>query len=473
MSASTYAPLVLRWLALGIPISFATAIARVTSRAPFRTTKQAATLALGLALAVAMLYAFLPGVARTESGSVPISLLDRLVRIDVVTCAMLLLVTFLALVIVSYSQSYLHGEADQPRYARALLTTLAAVSVLVLSRQLMILALAWLAMSLALHQLLIFYRDRQQAQLVAHKKFLLSRCADACMLGALLLIARAVGSLDLDRVDAWAKTHPTLPVSLQLAAVLLVLAVSLKSAQLPFHGWLIQVMEAPTPVSALLHAGVVNMGGLVLIRLAPLMEHALFARSLLVVLGTTTAVVGALVTTTRVSIKVALAWSTCAQMGFLLVECGFAAWHLALLHLVAHSLYKAHAFLSSGGTVDTWRATTFAPQSRNVNWLGLLGTNPRSSGAVLASVLTLGFFGFAWHWIAGRLLPSTTTSPPFGSAVVIAGMMVLVTTQSFLRFRPRAPRAREIYALLFAGLYLDEIFTRLTFRVWPPRLQRP
>jgi NAD(P)H-quinone oxidoreductase subunit 5 len=119
--------------------------------------------------------------------------------------------------------------------------------------------------------------------------------------------------------------------------VLLVASAALKCAQLPFHGWLIQVMEAPTPVSALLHAGVVNIGGFLMIRLAPLMTQSEIAQTLLVICGCTTAVIAALVMTTRVSIKVALAWSTCAQMGFMLLECGLGAYPLALLHIVAHS----------------------------------------------------------------------------------------------------------------------------------------
>lgn len=93
------------------------------------------------------------------------------------------------------------------------------------------------------------------------------------------------------------------------------LAAVLKCARLPFHGWLIQVMEAPTPVSALLHAGVVNLGGVVLLRFAPVVDRAVETRALLVVVGVLTAVVASLVMTTRVSVKVSLAWSTCARWG--------------------------------------------------------------------------------------------------------------------------------------------------------------
>ena len=157
--------------------------------------------------------------------------------------------------------------------------------------------------------------------------------------------------------DAAASSRPPL----HLATVLLVFGVLLKTAQLPFHGWMLQVMEAPTPVSALLHAGVVNIGGFVMIRLAPLMAHASIAQGMLIGVGLFTTIVASLVMTTRAAIKGVLAWSTIGQMGFMLVQCGLGAWHLALMHLLAHSLYKAHTFLSSGSVVQTWRGASLVP----------------------------------------------------------------------------------------------------------------
>lgn len=132
-------------------------------------------------------------------------------------------------------------------------------------------------------------------------------------------------------------------------------------------------MEAPTPVSALLHAGVVNMGGFVLLRVAELIGLVPSAQWLLVIVGSLTAVLAGMVMLTRISIKVRLAWSTCAQMGFMLMEIGLGLYELALLHLVAHSLYKAYAFLSSGEAVERARLHDFqAPQSVNGKAVGAL-----------------------------------------------------------------------------------------------------
>ena len=133
---------------------------------------------------------------------------------------------------------------------------------------------------------------------------------------------------------------------------MLALAAVLKSAQFPTHGWLTEVMETPTPVSALLHAGVINAGGFLLIRFADVMLLAPGVLAALVMIGGFTALFGSLVMLTQPAVKTSLAWSTVAQMGFMIFECGLALFPLALLHIVAHSLYKAHSFLASGGAVE-------------------------------------------------------------------------------------------------------------------------
>jgi NAD(P)H-quinone oxidoreductase subunit 5 len=137
-----------------------------------------------------------------------------------------------------------------------------------------------------------------------------------------------------------------------VAASFLAVAALLKSAQFPTHGWLTEVMEAPTPVSALLHAGVINAGGFLLIRFADLLLLAPGVLALLVMIGGFTALFGSLVMLTQPAVKTSLAWSTVAQMGFMILQCGLALFPLALLHILAHSLYKAHSFLASGGAVE-------------------------------------------------------------------------------------------------------------------------
>jgi len=503
--------LVIRALALAIPAAFALA-ALVRPRLAEVACAFALASTFGASLALAI------GAVQNDVSALG-------VRLDVTTCVMLFLVCGIGLVVSRYSRTYLQGDPRIASYFRWLLLTLSAVSALVIASNLLVVAAAWTATSLALHQLLTFYPDRTAALVAAHKKFLVSRLADVCFWSCLALVQLGVGSLELDRVFDWAGAHPDLTSSMHAAAVLAVIAVALKSAQLPFHGWLTQVMEAPTPVSALLHAGVVNIGGFVMIRLAPWMAHAPAAQLLLVVIGLVTTIVAALVMTTRVSVKVALAWSTCAQMGFMLVQCGLGAWHLALLHLVAHSLYKAHAFLNAGSAVEGWRVhEMMKPQPRSssrdfgmATFVALSGaavcvsvfehlgpTHSRADSSVWVLAMLVGLsvvpmlvrratpgalsmaagaasaaavagLYIAWHSAAAQLLPgaqSPSALTSVGWLLVGAGLVGLFAVKATLTLRPDGRLSRAVYPWLFAGLYLDERFTRLTFRIWPPRLQR-
>ena len=436
-------------------------------------------------------------------------------RLDLVTIVVLLLVSFVGWVIVRYSRTYLSGEARQPSYIAALMATLAAVSVVVCSNNLGVLALAWLTSSLTLHRLLTFYGKRPAALVAAHKKFLSSRLADLSLFSAVALIGAHFGTLEIDRIIQLASFEGARE-ALTAAALLIVVTALLRCAQLPMHGWLIQVMEAPTPVSALLHAGIVNLGGFVLIRLAPLITEVPSAQVLLVVVGSFTAGLAALVMMTRISIKVMLAWSTCAQMGFMLLECGLGLYDLALLHLVAHSLYKAYAFLSAGGAVEQARIHQLtrdvpAPgMARSVLAVGVafavlvligsaFGVEFRSAPAMLAvaviascalapmlatsglrlskgalrpwlSVVALGTLYFGLHALVSAAM---TTQQPHGSMQkVLAGavscwFVAIYCLQAWLRLAPQSPLSRRLFPAFYGGLFLDEAFTRVTFRIWP------
>ena len=211
--------------------------------------------------------------------------------------------------------------------------------------------MAWVATSLFLHRLLLFYPDRIAAQRAARKKFVTARLGDVALIGAAVLLTLGLRH-DRHRAilsAARAGSGGGLAVA---AAGFLAAAALLKSAQFPTHGWLTEVMETPTPVSALLHAGVINAGGFLLIRFADVMLLAPGVLAVLVMIGGFTALFGGLVMLTQPAVKTSLAWSTVAQMGFMILECGLALFPLALLHIVAHSLYKAHSFLASGGAVD-------------------------------------------------------------------------------------------------------------------------
>ena len=275
------------------------------------------------------------------------------VRVDAVSVAMFLLVSFIGWVVVRYASNYLDGEPRQGSFTAWLCLTLAAVLTLVTAGNLIQLVGAWIATSLFLHRLLLFYPQRVAAQRAARKKFITARIGDAALIGASILLVVKFGTTDIAQILDSARVKGMADAYTMGAAGLLALAALLKSAQFPTQGWLTEVMETPTPVSALLHAGVINAGGFILIRFADVMVLSPSVLAALVMVGGFTALFGGLVMLTQSAVKTSLAWSTVAQMGFMVLECGLALFPLALLHILAHSLYKAHSFLISGAAVDT------------------------------------------------------------------------------------------------------------------------
>jgi NAD(P)H-quinone oxidoreductase subunit 5 len=346
---------------------------------------RASTVALLLALAVVLGAITTGGATSATLGPAGIGLS---VHIDALSSIMLALVAFIGVIVVRYSRNYLDGDAGHRRFTRLLLLALAAVLTLILSGNLALLILAWVATSLVLDRLLVFYPERPAARRAAAKKFWISRIGDLCLIVAAALLYARFGTLDIAAMGEAARAAAGAPASsLVLPAALLVVTTAvLKSAQLPLHGWLIEVMETPTPVSALLHAGIVNAGGYLVLRLADVMLLATPALEVLALIGGATALFGSLVMLTQTSVKVQLAFSTVAQMGFMLLQCGLGAFSSALLHIVAHSLYKAHAFLSCGSVMDLARAS----------WSPSPGGQPHPArllmalGAVIAATLAIG-----------------------------------------------------------------------------------
>lgn len=426
---------------------------------------------------------------------------------------MAVLVQLLGTTVGVFSSRYMQGEPGQSRFAAALAGVLAAVHLLLLADHWLVLIAAWALIGAALQHLLCFYSERPFARLAAHKKRIADRLADVMLLIAAALIWRATGSgslTDLSHYLAQGIEGPH-PIALQIGAACLVLAVILRTALFPVHGWLIQVMEAPTPVSALMHAGVVNLGGFVLIRFAPLLGAAAPARWILVIVGLGTALLAGFVMLTRVSIKVRLAWSTVAQMGFMLLECGLGLYSLAALHLIGHSLYKAHAFLSAStvvrqSTLRRMRGTATASALSVavapvlaacgvalVQWLAVGARWPwwwsgvlalawapllwwpvaheaRSSAAMWRAAFGFGLVGgLTTAGVIAHALPFGVNDEPDALAGIftllgMGGMYLCLVT---LQLRPQRLTAWRRWS--YAGFYVDEFYTRIALRLWPAR----
>ncbi len=423
--------------------------------------------------------------------------------VDRLTSVLLLLSTLLFAVICRYSQHYLAGDPGQARFYFWLCCTGSCVFALILARNLLFFACAWLGTSLSLHQLLQFYPHRPGALLAARKKFLISRLGDSALAGALFLTYRTFGTWDFSALFAAAdrlRDSHQIPLDVSATACLLVFAAMLKSAQFPFHSWLPDTMETPTPVSALMHAGIINAGGILVIRLSPIVTLSPAAMTALAAVGAFTALFGSVVALTQASVKRCLAFSTVAQMGFMMLECGLGAFHLALLHLLAHSLYKAYSFLSSGSVVSTepqrnqtaagtlaliagllpaglaWTAGLHQfdqPVLSGIFFLALaqmLWTLKPGlqllSGLAAGGFLTAVYFGLE-KAAAQVVQPATVPANTVLSAAILLLFLLTALFQSQLPRLRQSSAATSFYIHARNGFYFNTLANRLTMALWP------
>lgn len=504
------------------------AAALLTLRRPADDGVRPVTIGAGLALGQAVSAALTVALSGAQtSPTIGAAGIGLSLHLDVLSAIMALLVAFVGLIVVLYSRNYLAGDPGQGRFLRWLALTLAAVLILVQSGNLFQLWLAWVATSLALNRLLLFRAERRAAVLAARKKFVVSRLSDALLLLALAGLYRAFGTLDIAAIGGAMQdgAGASLTPATGLAAVALVSAALLKSAQFPLHGWLTEVMETPTPVSALLHAGVINAGGFLVLRCADVVAASPAALDLLIVVGGITALVGSAAMLVQTSVKLSLAWSTIAQMGFMMLECGLGLFPAALLHIVAHSLYKAHAFLSSGSVIELARASWSpspggaAHPARPVIAAGLAIVAALATGAlfgaslfarpgavalgvilalgitylllqglderpvpqviarvVLAAVLVTGGYlalQVAVGWMTAGVLPATEPGRSALDlvliALVVAGFALMTVFQARLPGPIGSGRWLGIYVHLSNGFYVNTLANRLAIRLWPGR----
>jgi NAD(P)H-quinone oxidoreductase subunit 5 len=409
---------------------------------------------------------------------------------------LLALVAVLAWVVTRYAITNFRLDPRRPAFVKRLLGCLAAVFVLLISNHIVVFFLAWMTISLQLHRLLMFYPERDRAVLAAHKKFILARCSEAFLGGAFLLLYWHTGSTKLDVILQAVSADPV-SVSQHLAGVCLVMAALIKCAQLPLHGWLIQVVEAPTPVSALLHAGIINLGGFLLLATAPVWSQSTPALWLLCLVSAGSCCLAGLIMATRISIKVRLAWSTSAQMGLMLLEIGLGYYDLALLHLIAHSVYKAHAFLSVSEV-----AVITQPQARSLRRVALvfvvfqavvvsacwwfLDSPKWFPSALLGMTLTTLWLNVQQYWlrlgvsvglviayvVLGTLVHQGITPQPLVGHVLLEPLIALLfnvfaLTYWLVHHTPSHPLSQRWFITLNAGLYLDEWLTRFVLWLWP------
>jgi NAD(P)H-quinone oxidoreductase subunit 5 len=467
----------------------------------------------GITAALALLCALL-SLPALANGSNQVWLLpDTLLvlRWDLVAGTMAVLVSFLGLIIMRFSRRYLDGDPGQNRFYVWLNCTLASVLLLVLAGHVLLLLAAWISTSLCLHRLLLFYPQRPGARFAARKKFVVSRIGDAALLTAAILLYRHYGTLEFDALFAQVRLDPSGPLT--AISALLAICAMCKSAQLPFHSWLPDTMDTPTPVSALMHAGIINGGGFLLVRFSPVLIHAPGVMGALAIVGALTAAFGAVVMLTQPAVKRSLAYSTIAQMGFMILQCGLGAFGLALIHIVAHSLYKAYAFLTAGSTIGAvpravipLRTTaigsglgySFLMVAGGMFGMQLLGGAGHATPGVFILITALAIayglartwsarsgvlrtwhslglsavvivLSFAAHELSALLIPLPTgASVPWALQLILylifSGLFLL---QLLLWRAHELPLGRRLYVHALNGFYLGTLANRMLGQLWP------
>ncbi|MGV3513339.1 MAG: proton-conducting transporter membrane subunit [Novosphingobium sp.] len=254
-------------------------------------------------------------------------------------------------VVLAFSRRQLRADPRSGSFAR-LATGLAIATVLMgLSANALLLAAAWIVSGRLMAGLIGHVGEWHEAREASRRANIAFAIGDLALVGAVALLALAAGSTDIAAIKAAAASVPTTATT--VAAPLLVIATLARCAIPPFSTWLMRSLAAPTPVSALMHAGFVNAGGFLLIQFAPVLEASIVARHALFATGIVAALVGSAIMLVRADIKGSLAASTVGQMGFMLLTVALGAYPAALWHMVAHGLFKAWLFLGSAGTIST------------------------------------------------------------------------------------------------------------------------
>lgn len=293
--------------------------------------------------------------------------------VDRLTAVMMVLITGVSTVIHVFSVRYLRGDSGYARFFALLGFITFVILALVSSPNLLMLFVFWQLLSWALYLILAFNFSHVPAYQNAFKTFIVHRVGDVAFLCGLVLTYHYFGTLEFAelfrRASEQVHVISLLPGHMldvtapSVIALLIFIGAMAKSAQFPLHVWLPDTMDSPTPVSALMHAGIVNAGGFLLNRLAPLYALSPDVLHIVFIVGAATVLLGASMMLVQNDIKKTLGFSTMGQMGYMIMECGLGAFALAIFHLIAHGLFKASLFLSSATVIHSARHEPKFPSS--------------------------------------------------------------------------------------------------------------
>jgi NADH-quinone oxidoreductase subunit L len=367
---------------------------------------------------------------------------------DPLSAVFVLLITGVGFLIHVYAVGYMAEAPHDQRHESAQTARrrffgyfnlfVAAMLLLVLGNNYLLLYLGWEGVGLASYLLISFWYGRPSATTAGKKAFLMNRVGDAGFVIAIFLMVQQLGTVEFNGVfEGIEGTAGLSQTTILVLGLLLLLGATGKSGQFPLQAWLPDAMEGPTPVSALIHAATMVTAGVYLIA----RSHVIFSANLtlqtvVVSVGAATLLIGAIIGCAKDDIKRVLAWSTVSQIGymFLAVGLGGVAYALGLIHLLAHGFFKAGLFLGAGsvmhGMQDQVDIRRFGGLSRylpitwvtfGLAWLAIIGLPPLSGFFTKDPIIAAAFDRPGWTgWLFG------------GAALLGAGITAFYMTRLFV-----------------------------------------
>jgi NADH-quinone oxidoreductase subunit L len=354
---------------------------------------------------------------------------------DPLSGVFVLLITGVGSLIHLYAVGYMAHDEGRRRFFAYFNLFVAAMLLLVLGNNYVMLYFGWEGVGLASYLLISFWYTRPSAATAGKKAFLMNRVGDAGLAIGIFLMFATLGTTQYDEVFTGVSALSA--GTILVMGILLLLGAAGKSGQFPLQAWLPDAMEGPTPVSALIHAATMVTAGVYLIaRSNPIFSANATLQTIVVSVGALTLLIGCIIGAAKDDIKRVLAWSTVSQIGymFLGVGLGGGAYALAIIHLLAHGFFKANMFLGAGsvmhGMHDQVDIRRFGGLSKYMKWTWLT--------FMMGWLAIIGIFPLSGYWskepiIAAAFERGDWTSWLFGGAALLgAGLTAFYMTRLFI-----------------------------------------
>nr|WOC90963.1 NADH-plastoquinone oxidoreductase subunit F [Utricularia arenaria] len=368
--------------------------------------------------------------------------------IDPLTSIMSMLITTVGILVLIYSDSYMAHDQGYVRFFVSMSFFSTSMLGLVTSSNFIQIFIFWELVGMSSYLLIGFWFTRPSAANACQKAFVTNRVGDFGFLLGILGFYWITGSFDLTNlfeiINNLVSNNEVNLTFVTLSAVLVFAGAIAKSAQFPLHVWLVDAMEGPTPISALIHAATMVAAGIFLVaRLLPLFTVIPYIMNLISSIGIITVFLGATLALAQKDIKKGLAYSTMSQLGYIMVALGMGSYRSALFHLITHAYSKALLFLGSGSVIHSMETVVgYSPhKSQNMVLMGgLTKHGPITKNAFLLGTLSLcGIPPLACFWSKDEILNDSWLYSPI--LAIIAWTMAVFT--AFYMFR--------IYLLTFEG----------------------